>query len=217
MADYELIKRRRKTVGIRIDRHGRVTVIAPTYYTRVQADAFVREHADWIERKKTQIAAKNPLPELTFRENEKVPLFGKEYFLSLSNGVKVVLQGDRIYLPVADPRAALKKYYVRELKNYIFPRIAYYAREMDVVPTDIRITSACTRWGSCNGESSLAFCFWLAMCEPTVIDYVAVHELSHILHKNHSQEFWKTVERYYPDYREARKYLEDKAYFIGLF
>ena len=95
-------------------------------------------------------------------------------------------------------------------KSIIPDKVGKFAHIMNVSPTSIKITGAKTRFGSCSGKNALCFS-WRVMCYPEkAIDYVVVHELAHILHHNHSKNFWTTVEKYMPDYREGEKLLKGK-------
>lgn len=88
-------------------------------------------------------------------------------------------------------------------------RVRHFASLMGVVPTGIKITSARTRFGSCSGRDSLCFS-WRLMRYPTeAIDYVVVHELAHIVHKNHSAAFYALVEEHMADWRARRAMLRD--------
>ena len=79
---------------------------------------------------------------------------------------------------------------------------------MGVRPTGIKITSARTRFGSCSGKNSLCFSLYLMAYPPEAIEYVVVHELAHIRHKNHSPAFYAEVERYLPDWRHRQALLK---------
>ena len=70
--------------------------------------------------------------------------------------------------------------------------------------------------GSCSERNRLAFSFRLIMAPPEVIDYVVVHELAHILQKNHSSKFWDLVLEVLPDYRMHRRWLRDNEYRFNL-
>ena len=98
---------------------------------------------------------------------------------------------------------------LRALAKVIIPeKVEKFARIMKVSPTSVKITGAKTRFGSCSGKNGLCFS-WRVMCYPEkAIDYVVVHELSHIYHHNHSKSFWKTVEKYMPDYKERKRLLK---------
>ncbi len=79
---------------------------------------------------------------------------------------------------------------------------------MDVKPIKIGITSAKTRWGSCSGKNSVNFSWKLIMADDKTIDYVIIHELTHIKQHNHSKKFWNIVESIMPDYSEQKKKLK---------
>ena len=78
---------------------------------------------------------------------------------------------------------------------------------MGVQPTGVRITSARTRFGSCSGKDSLCFSWRLMQYPEDAVDYVVVHELAHIVHKNHGPYFWALVGQYMPDYKRRRALL----------
>lgn len=80
---------------------------------------------------------------------------------------------------------------------------------MNLYPTGLKITSARTRFGSCSGQNSICFSWRLMDYPELAIDYVVVHELAHIVHKNHGSQFWALVERYLPDYRARRAMLRE--------
>ena len=86
-------------------------------------------------------------------------------------------------------------------------RVMYYAEIMGVEPSGVKITSAKTRFGSCNAKNSLCFSYRLMRYPDEAIDYVVVHELAHILHKNHGKEFYAVIESVLPDYRARMKML----------
>ena len=72
----------------------------------------------------------------------------------------------------------------------------------------MKITSARKRFGSCSGKNSLCFSYWLMLYPQEAVDYVIVHELAHIVHKNHSAAFYRLIGQYLPDYRERIKMLK---------
>ena len=98
---------------------------------------------------------------------------------------------------------------LRQKARDILPgRVAHYAERMGVTPTGVKITGAKTRFGSCSAKNSLCFSLYLMAYPDPAIDYVVVHELAHIRHKNHSPAFYAEVARVMPDYRERRKLLK---------
>ena len=91
-------------------------------------------------------------------------------------------------------------------------RVAYYAEKLGVSYGKITLRQQKTRWGSCAANGKLNFNWLLILAPPEVLDYVVVHELCHRREMNHSQAFWKEVEKILPDYRERQKWLKDNGW-----
>lgn len=103
---------------------------------------------------------------------------------------------------------------VNQLKRYaekiIPPKVDYYSGLMSVKPRGMKITSAKKRFGSCSVDNSLCFSYMLMLYPEEAIDYVIVHELAHIVHHNHSEDFYNLVLRFMPDYKNREKLLKSK-------
>ena len=105
--------------------------------------------------------------------------------------------------PTASEAASL-----RQKAQAILPqKVRQYGAQMGVMPTAIHITSAKTRFGSCSAKNSISFSWRLMQYPEAAIDYVVVHELSHILHHNHSRAFYDCIAQVMPDYRERAQLL----------
>ena len=88
-------------------------------------------------------------------------------------------------------------------------KVRFWAAKMGVTYGTISIRQQATRWGSCSSKGNLNFNYRLAYLPQELLDYVVVHELAHIAHKNHGPQFWALVERYLPDYRARRAMLRE--------
>lgn len=123
----------------------------------------------------------------------------------LKKAIERVKERRENYAPLSDEQiTALKK----AAKEYIPPKVMEYSTIMGLKPSGIKITSARTRFGSCSGKNSLCFSYLLMQKPLKAVDYVIVHELAHIKHKNHGKRFYALVEKYMPDYRERNKLLK---------
>jgi predicted metal-dependent hydrolase len=93
----------------------------------------------------------------------------------------------------------------------ILPRVEYYADLMNISHryTDIKITTASTKRWSCSSRGILMFHWKLSQFPISVVDYVVVHELAHLIHFNHSKEFRSLVEQYHPEYKSSKKRLNE--------
>ncbi|MBQ8696425.1 MAG: DUF45 domain-containing protein [Clostridia bacterium] len=90
-------------------------------------------------------------------------------------------------------------------------RVEYWSGIMGLTPSAVHVTAAGKRFGSCSAKNSLNFSLYLGAFTVDAIDYVVVHELAHIEHKNHGKDFYALIERYMPDYKEREKLLKGKT------
>ncbi len=97
----------------------------------------------------------------------------------------------------------------RRAKEFIPPRVAYFAEQMGLSPTGVRITAARRRFGSCSPKDSLCFSLFLMRYPESAIDYVVVHELAHIRHRNHGRDFYREIAQILPDYKARERLLKN--------
>jgi len=101
---------------------------------------------------------------------------------------------------------------IKELKQAakeVLPiKTAYFAKLMGVTPTSTKITSAKKRFGSCSSKNGICYSWQLMSYSDAAIDYVVVHELAHIKHKNHGKAFYAFIKEYLPDYKQRIKVLK---------
>lgn len=93
-------------------------------------------------------------------------------------------------------------------RDAFIERACLYAERMSVEFRKIRLNSAKTRWGSCGPQGNLSFNWRLIQAPTEVLDYVVVHELAHLIERNHSVRFWAKVGEFCPDYRAAKLWLK---------
>ena len=107
------------------------------------------------------------------------------------------------------PFEELTREQVRDLRDKFLYKIKYYAGIMGVNYKKVTVKNQKTRCGSCSSKGNLNFNYKLYFLPDRLMDYVIVHELAHLRHMNHSEAFWKEVEKYYPNYKECRKELKE--------
>lgn len=107
-----------------------------------------------------------------------------------------------------EPSPAQVEFYRQKAKDYIPDRVADYSQRMQLHPAAITITGAKTRFGSCSGSNRLSFSWRLMQYPIEAIDYVIVHELAHITHKNHGSDFYALIATQLPDWKQRRQLLK---------
>ncbi len=103
----------------------------------------------------------------------------------------------------------LSDFYKQKTTEVVPPLVEKWAFKMNLTPTCITFRKTKRRWGSCSAKNELSFTSSLIQLPSLCIEYIIVHELSHIKHKHHQKSFWLHVERFMPNYREYEKIMKD--------
>lgn len=111
--------------------------------------------------------------------------------------------------PKPEPTHEQREEYISMAKRLIPERVEHFCGIMGLAPTGITITGAKTRFGSNSPKNRLCFSWRLMQYPSEAIDYVVVHELAHIVHRNHGKDFYALIESVMPDYKQRKKLLRD--------
>lgn len=215
--EYKLIRSRRKTISIVINKNAQVIVKAPLLVSQKYVDNFVSSKRDWIAKnqKKMETIAEKSQPK-KYDGGEVFMIFGKEYHMCISSvDNKIYIQDDRIFFPskfLDNPKEHMIKFYKSIAKKYLIKRTEQIAQQTGLKPEKIKITRADKRWGSCSSKKNINFSYKLIMANEMAIDYVIIHELCHLIYMNHSKEFWASVGKLMPNYKEYKKYLKSNEF-----
>jgi predicted metal-dependent hydrolase len=112
-------------------------------------------------------------------------------------------------------RSLYEAYYRLHAPRVLSPLVEKWSRRTGLMPSRVGFRKAKSRWGSCSSRDSLSLNTRLLLCPIELQEYVILHELCHIRHKNHSSAFWGLVERWLPDWKARRKAL--RGYEIHLY
>lgn len=213
-----IVRSRRRTVALVITRDAALVVRAPFRTPVSQIDSFIARKSSWIRRKIAEAAARRAQSLRAFTEGERFLYLGVEYPLALVDGPgpSVTLDGAlRVRRSVApEVRRALVAWYRQEAVTVIRERVELYAAISGLAYGRFTVTDARSRWGSCSAADGVSFSWRLVMAPIDVIDYVVVHELTHIRHKDHSKRFWTAVAAVYPEYEESRAWLKENGHLL---
>ena len=163
-----------------------------------------------LENKINIIKLRVRTPKSSLKENEMYYL-GDKYEIVFDEKSKAHFNGDRI---IAKDEKELNKFLSNECLNIFTSRINSLKIQFSDLPDfKLKIRKMKTRWGVCNKKSwSVTLNSDLLKKDVTLIDYVIIHELCHFKHMNHSKDFWREVEKYYPYHKLARKRLRESQY-----
>ncbi|MBL8798673.1 MAG: M48 family metallopeptidase [Planctomycetia bacterium] len=220
--DFTLIRsRRRRTVGITVERDGDLTVTAPEATPLGQVEKVVCRKLFWVFAKLAEKAMlfQTP-PKKEYISGEGFHYLGRSYRLLLTDNVEVNgtarlrLTGGRFVLPRRElPHAAelFTRWYTEHALVWLRQRVDQLAARIGKEPNEVRVRDLGNRWGSCTEGGVLNFHWRLIRLPPTLIEYVAAHELVHLLEPRHDEAFWGRLERVLPDYKQRKRQLAEQG------
>jgi predicted metal-dependent hydrolase len=208
---------RRRTLEITVDRNGELVITAPPDCSTESMSEFVREKRFWIYTKLVEKEAlRHPTPEKRFVSGEGFPYLGRRYRLLLVDQQEVPLQlkSGRFQLLRSEAergRDHFVRWYGETGLRWLARRVPRFASRIGVTVRDLRVRDLGYRWGSCSADGTVNFHWASLMFPPSIIDYVIVHELVHLLEKHHTPEFWQRVERAMPDFETRTAWLAERG------
>jgi predicted metal-dependent hydrolase len=217
----EIIRTKRRTIALIIERDGRLIVRAPRRASSESIEKLITQKEKWVRSK--QELAKEISAAFKPREyvnGEEFLYLGKKHPLEIVERPKpsLTLDGNFQLSRSALTKASLvfEHWYRQQALNVFSERVEWYAKQHGYSYKKIRITSAQTRWGSCSSRGTLSFTWRLIMAPLEVIDYLAVHELVHLKIKNHSKAYWAEVKALMPDHQDRSNWLKKNGYLLSL-
>ena len=231
---YEFKRARRRTIGLSVGQDG-LTVSAPRWTPVAEVEALLLDRADWVleklqaarERRTTLDQAR-----IGWADGATFEVLGQPVQLLLdpthaygsrssrhaqfeasdTPGAPAVL---RLGLPhtatEAQIRDAAQAWLMRRAEAVFTERLQHFAPQLGVQWSRLRLSSAGTRWGSATADGTIRLNWRLIFLSMDMVDYVVVHELSHLRHMDHSPRFWDVVASVMPDHRERRQALRQVA------
>ncbi len=213
--DFEIRRsNRRKTLGLTVDRAGELVVHAPTETTNGDLRRWVESKLLWVHRKLLQKAELTGTHHrLEFVSGESIFWLGNAYRLKLVEHQKepLVLDGEWFRLRRCSPEEALihfRQWYIDTGTPWLHKRVKSWQRKTGTAPENIVIGDLGYRWGSCSKDATLRFNWCLLQLPVRLVDYILVHEMTHLAVRNHSPVFWKALDRALPDWKTRKLELE---------
>lgn len=208
--NYNLILKNKKNISIKLDYNGEVIVYAPL-------DISVRYIEDLLVKKQKWIID-NYNKIMDNKTSNKIMFLGKEFFLKIekSNYEKIDIEEEVITIKTQNTNSdnvklTLSNWFREQANSIIIKRAIELSNECSLYPSKILIRNQKTRWGSCNTKREIRLNWRLILSPKYVMDYIIIHELSHLKYMNHSSDFWKLVESYNKDYKKAENWLKENG------
>lgn len=180
-----------------------------------------REASDFLNRQLPWLAArlKRAVKPVTFRAGVRIPVRGVDHRIVATGSVRGLVEayeegGEPLLAVPGEPSHRARRltdWLKTEAHKDLTRRVSIHARRLEVEVKSISLRSQVTRWGSCSTTGRLNFNWRLVMAPPFVLDYVAAHEVAHLVEMNHSDAFWATVEQTLPSMGRGRDWLKSNG------
>lgn len=219
----------RKTASIAVSPDNAVTVTVPVHLEDEAIRALVHRKRNWIHRK---IAFNNevrlPHKPKEYVSGEAFTYIGRNYRLKVIDGdepgvqlragrfgvqVPATVTGEARTTLVAE---SLRGWYREHARQKLAQRARMHAKRMGLTIGDVGVRDYRRQWGSCHQDGSVHFNWTIIIAPLSIIDYVVIHELCHLVHRNHSKQFWQLLGRHLPDYAIRKDWLRVNGGLLGV-
>ncbi|MEM7017752.1 MAG: SprT family zinc-dependent metalloprotease [Pseudomonadota bacterium] len=212
--------KRKKTFQIQVN-YDQVALLSPRAASKKQLENLITSRTAWIQKKLAQQDTRPRPVEHQFEAGEQFLFLGETYTLQLYTGAKQVGRQSGSVIAVTIPKRVTQRaeyikqtlidWYKQMALEILQTRTGHYAKQLGVTPQSLKVRTFKSRWGSCSSKGELLFNWKLVMTNEWIIDYVVVHELCHLLHHNHSPDFWQCVAQAQPDFRQRKQWLNKNS------
>jgi predicted metal-dependent hydrolase len=214
------ISERAKRMALRLDPRSRlVHLVVPKRASIRTAYLFAEQNKDWIREKLRD------LPKLVpFRDGEVLPILGRDRtIIVLYNPAlkttEIVLKKDELLVMTnkTDPSSRIRRFLIELAREKLTELALEKAGAMRRKILDVQVKDTRSRWGSCTDDGRLSFSWRLIFAPPKAFDYVVAHECAHLIHMDHSENFWRVCEKASRDYEEGKTWMQKNAHSLMRF
>lgn len=212
--DINVIRSKRKTISIYIERDGSVTARVPDHLdeSELSSDISAKEYlihkhiAEWTSLNESKVLRE-------YVNGQSFLYLGRNYRLRLidEESRAVILKNGRFLLSKSHKTQAkeyFKQFYKSKLIEKLDTILPSYESQMALKAKSVKVMDLQGRWASCTTEGNLNFNWKCAMAPIEVIHYIVVHELAHLKVPNHSPAFWNEVDKILPNYDNQKAWLQ---------
>ena len=204
-----------RRMTLRVSRTRRAVIVTvPMQCDLAQAGTFLNSHIDWVRQHLG--AVPQPVP---FADGEIIPFHGRPHRLVFTGarGAGYLVRVEEACAPevnrlvvsgsIDGAARRISTWLVEQARQDLDRSVQLHAKRLGVKPKRIALRDQASRWGSCSTTRVLSFSWRLILAPPTVLDYVAAHEVAHLAEMNHGPRFWALVAKILPQMQDAREWL----------
>jgi predicted metal-dependent hydrolase len=212
--EIELIRSKRKTVSIHIERDGSVSARIPETITDEEIQKVLKSKEYQIHKNLAQWSQLNQTKvERDYVNGQSFLYLGRNYrlqFVEDKLGTLIFNKG-YFHLSVSDKNHAREmfiEFYKEKLNEKLKPILKRFKGQLGVNPKEIKVMELQNRWASCTVKGNVNFHWKCAMAPIDVLNYIVVHELTHLIHPNHTSAFWNELDKVMPSYHKQVQWLK---------
>ena len=218
----EVVRSLRRTAGLHIIGND-LQIRVPEHLGDERVASILKQKRSWIRSKVAELRRVPPHRSKELISGESFPYLGRNYRLKVHEGhqVGVCLSGGYLKATIRPNEQGekrlqriqqyLENWYRNKALERLREKANCYAKEIGVIPTDISVKNFKSRWGSCHKNGQVIFNWNIIKAPHSIVDYVVIHELCHLIHPNHSTDFWELVKRHDISYSEHKQWLKEKG------
>jgi predicted metal-dependent hydrolase len=206
-----------RRLTLRVSKTRRAVVVTVPVECRMdEAGRFLKSHIEWVRDRLGRVP--EPVP---FVDGAQIPVRGQQHrihFTGSGRGAVVGVGNSALGMPclnvsgrVEHAARRLRDWLAAQARADLDGRVAWHARSLGVRPRRIGLRDQTSRWGSCSSSGLLSFSWRLILAPPSVLDYVAAHEVAHLVEMNHGARFWKLVAECVPHLEDAKRWLRHEG------
>lgn len=184
-----------------------------------EPEELIRNRPEWVlEKYREKKKFLESIEEKRFKDGEKFLYLDRELGLRIGRETSAI--GDvEIKVTASESEEVeeeVRQLYREKARSIFGEKVNKYSDRIDGEFNEIQVRNQRTRWGSCTAKNNLSFNWRIIMAPEFVPEYIAVHELVHLEHSNHSQKFWKRVKDLFPRYEEAEEWISKNNHRLAL-
>ena len=229
---YEFKRAKRKTIGLTVGAEG-LCVRAPTWTPLHEVESFLQQKSGWVIDKLKEARARTEQArqkQISWTDGGELDYLGGRIVLRV-DPQQTRAKAGAVLEPAAEGsgephvlwlgmakaatedkiRDVAQAWLMRQAQQLFAERLDHFAPQVGVRYERMRLSSASTRWGTASADGTIRLNWRLIHLSLDMIDYVVVHELSHLRHMDHSPQFWNVVASVMPDHQQRRRALRERA------
>lgn len=203
--DFKIKHTKRKNMQkiiLRVENKNEIK-LSSSHLSKSYIKEFIYDKKEWILERNSKISS-------AFEIGSSFYFLDKEYTIE-HHQARFKIDENKVYINPLKAKEQSNSFYKKEAIKYLSKRTLYWKNEMQLEYSDLKFRFAKRRWGSCNSKGVISLNPYMMKLSREMIDYIIVHELSHLEHLNHSKKFYALVETYLPDYVQTQNEIKTRS------